>query len=64
MKYLENHKMPQFQGKDGMSVKAFEQAGQKYVKECKDYVDKLETDTNKVVDCVGTKASFCKAEGE
>lgn len=64
MNYLKEHKMPQFEGKAGMSIKAFKQAGQKYSKELKAYFEALDKQAKEAVDCVGTKADFCKAEGE
>lgn len=59
MEYVKNNPVPQFQGKEGMTVREYKQAAADYHQQMKKYYQDLLDYSEQLTDCVGTKADFC-----
>jgi len=59
-KYLDSHPLPEFTGKEGMTVDEFKAEVAKYDEALKKYWEAAGQASEQSTDCVGTKASFCK----
>jgi len=61
LNYIKNNSLPQFKGVVGMTVAEYKKAVAEYQKAWTDYSAKMDQKSELLTDCVGTKASFCKA---